>query len=263
MNSFLALEQLYIFILCIPRFAMALLFIPFLSPQALGGSMIRNAILIGFAVFVYPVVSSQLAAYDIDRVSMLRIMFQETVIGLTYGFFIGLPFVLVNSLGGILDIQRGSMMSQIFNPGLGATSTEMATFMNTVFSYMFFSLGPFLVSIGVILKSYTLIPVSLGGIVLSGEVLNAFAQGFQGAMLSATTFVAPVIMIIFFVDFGLGLVNRFSPALNVFMLSLSIKSWIAIFMVLILFNTLLNNFNDFTQANLLLVEDLWKLIVPK
>ena len=44
---------------------------------------------------------------------------------------------------------------------------------------------------------------------------------------------APVIIALFVSDFGLGLVNRFSPQLNVFFLSMPIKSAVAMFVLLL------------------------------
>lgn len=264
MDTLFLLDEIYVFILCIPRFAMSLLFIPFFSPQMLGGSVIRNAVLIAFAVFIYPIVATQLEGYDLDRLSMLKIMSQEIVIGLMYGFFISMPFILVNTLGGIVDLQRGAMMSQVFNPGLGASSTEMAVFMNTVFAYAFFSIGPFLLSVAVVLRSYNLVPMNIEGLMLTEEILTIFASAFQDALMAATTFVAPIIMIIFFVDFGLGLVNRFSPSLNVFMLSLPIKSWVAIAMTLVLLTSLMKNFDEYTRTNISNLEDVWRVLAkPK
>lgn len=260
MNPTFLLDELYVFVLCIPRFAMSLLFLPFFSPKMLGGTVIRNAVLIAFAIFIYPIVASQLEGYSLDRLSMLKIMSQEAIIGLIYGFFISLPFVLVNTLGGIIDLQRGAMMSQVFNPGLGGSSTETAVFMNTVFAYAFFSVGPFLLSVAMVLKSYSMIPMAITNLVLSEQVLAVLAGAFQQALLAATTFVAPIIMTIFFVDFSLGLVNRFSPSLNVFMLSLPIKSWVGIAMTLLLLTTLMENFDTYTRTNLYELEEVWRAL---
>lgn len=262
MDTTFVLDELYVFILCMPRFAMAFIIVPFLSPQMLGGSVVRNAVLVAFAVFVYPVVAAQLEGYDLDRLSLLKIMTQEVAIGLLYGLFISLPFVLVNTLGGVIDLQRGAMMSQVFNPGLGGSATEMSVFMNTVFSYAFFSAGLFLVAVSIVLKSYVFIPINISLMGFSEAVLNAVAMGFQAALLAAVTFVAPIIMVIFFVDFGLGLVNRFSPSLNVFMLSLPIKSWVAIAMTLILLNTMMDNFHEYALDNFVDMENIWELILP-
>ena len=255
------LDTVYLLILGMPRFAIALLFLPAMSSRMLGGSMVRNAVLIAFAIFIYPVVSFQLEDVSLDRLSMLKIMSQEVIIGAFYGFFIGLPFVLVNTLGGVIDLQRGAMMSSVFNPGLGSTSTETSVFLNTVFSYGFFSAGPFLLSVAIILKSYVQIPLSLENLVWSGGVLKLLSSSFDGAMLGAVTFIAPITMVIFLIDFGLGLINRFTPAMNVFMLSLPIKSWVAVGMMLILLSVMIGNFTEYTKKSLSVLEDAWKVIV--
>jgi len=50
----------------------------------------------------------------------------------------------------------------------------------------------------------------------------------------ATLLSAPVLAVLFVIDIGLGLVNRFAQQLNVFQLSLSIKSFVATGMILLM-----------------------------
>jgi type III secretion protein T len=53
-------------------------------------------------------------------------------------------------------------------------------------------------------------------------------------MVLATLLSAPILAVLFVIDLGLGLVNRFAQQLNVFQLSLSIKSFVATGMILLM-----------------------------
>jgi type III secretion protein T len=55
---------------------------------------------------------------------------------------------------------------------------------------------------------------------------------------------APVVMLTFLTDLGLGLINRFAPQLNVFFLAMPIKSGLAIFVLVIYFTTLMDQFSN-------------------
>jgi type III secretion protein T len=46
-------------------------------------------------------------------------------------------------------------------------------------------------------------------------------------MTLAILICAPAVIVLHLAEAGLGLINRFAPELNVFTLSLSIKSWLA------------------------------------
>ena len=52
--------------------------------------------------------------------------------------------------------------------------------------------------------------------------------------LKSLLIAAPVIKVLYVIDAGLGILNRFAQQLNVFALSLSIKSWAATFLLLLL-----------------------------
>jgi type III secretion protein T len=55
-------------------------------------------------------------------------------------------------------------------------------------------------------------------------------------------YACPVIIVLFFAEFGLGLMNRFAPQLNVFILSMPIKSGLAMFLFVIYMEFLFDYF---------------------
>jgi type III secretion protein T len=60
-------------------------------------------------------------------------------------------------------------------------------------------------------------------------------------------FSAPAIIAMFLSEFGLGLISRFSPQLNVFFLAMPIKSAVAIAVLMIYLTTLIGLFGDYLR----------------
>ena len=254
-------DDIYILALCFVRIIFVFLFIPPLDSKMLGGAMVRNAIVITFCLFTFPVIENQLSDITLNKISFSVIILQEMIIGSMYGFFISLPFTMVNIFGSIIDVQRGSQNAQIHNVSSGGSSTEMTVFFGVCFSYIFFVLGPFTIAMKIILFSYHHIPINSFLINLNEYVLISIAQGFQSAMMSALTFVIPIIMVIFFVDLGLGLTNRFIPQLQVFILSMPIKSITGVFMSLVLLKSTTCNIISYTFEKLYFVEELHRFLL--
>jgi type III secretion protein T len=65
----------------------------------------------------------------------------------------------------------------------------------------------------------------------AGEFL--FIDGFAGLMTMSLVLAAPALVVLALVDLCLGLINRYAQQLNVFALSLSIKTWLSTWIVLL------------------------------
>jgi type III secretion protein T len=72
------------------------------------------------------------------------------------------------------------------------------------------------------------------GVTLDLSGVSLF-EGELGRFFQIAFFIAsPVLMVLFIIDLGMGLLNRFASNFNVFMLSLSIKSIAAILVLLLI-----------------------------
>jgi type III secretion protein T len=99
---------------------------------------------------------------------------------------------------------------------------------------IFVSVGGLTMLIGVIMESYAIWPMAEDWPSLDMGGLHYFEGEFGRLMMLAIMFAAPVLVLLYVIDSGLGILNRFAQQLNVFALSLSIKSWAATLLLLIL-----------------------------
>jgi type III secretion protein T len=65
-------------------------------------------------------------------------------------------------------------------------------------------------------------------------------------------FSAPILIVLFLAEFGLGMISRFAPQLNVFFMAMPVKSWLSVFFLLFYFSLLgkLFHYHFFTQSKL-------------
>ena len=119
-------------------------------------------------------------------------------------------------------------MGEVFSPLNGAQVSTLGIFFTQIASTLFFVGGAVFVLLAALYMSYGIWPVFTPGLSMSGEA-PIVTLGAADDMLRTTVIIsAPVIMVMFLATLGLGIVNRTAPQLNVFFLSMPVKSALGI-----------------------------------
>jgi type III secretion protein T len=197
-----------------------------IAPMFLVSGMPRQALLIILLGVMVPMLMPTLPQGDINPTYIAVLVLKELFIGTLIAYFISIIFWGLEMAGELVDLQRGTTAGGIFNPMLGAQESPIGGLFLRTAGYVFFSIGGFVSLLGVLFKSYEVYPI--------GVFLPPFLVGWQSHVFPFLTdifqlgilYAAPLLIIFFFMDFGLGLINRFVSQLNVFFLSLPIKSGI-------------------------------------
>lgn len=216
--------------------------LPFLSSQFIQG-VARNAIMISMSLIVIPLVMPTVPLADLTLGSMTAIAAKEIVIGIIIGFFLGIPYWIMEGTGFFIDNQRGSAMAAVFDPMTSSTTSPMGSLFVRLLTVLVFSSGGFLVLLGVVLQSYMIWPIFSFFPELNAGFGVYFMEIIDHLMAAIVVLAAPIVIVLFLSDFGLGLMNRFAPQLNVFVLSLPVKSGLASFLI-VLYLVLLMKFAD-------------------
>ena len=88
--------------------------------------------------------------------------------------------------------------------------------------------------IGTIMTSYLIWPLGMGGIQFNMQAVRVFENEFGRFFSTAFIFAAPVLTILYVIDMGLGLLNRFAQQFNVFSLAMPIKAAASIFVIIVI-----------------------------
>ncbi len=223
-------------VLAMARIGAAFAICPGLADTMIPG-VARRAATFAFAVLALPAIHATIPPGEPDLWLFALAAFREALIGFLIGFFGAIPFWVAENVGNFIDNQRGATMGEVYSPLSGTQVSTTGIFFTQIVSTVFFVGGAVFLFLGALYKSYAVWPVFVPGSVPSLDFApNAPLQvlGTLDGMLRTTVIIAaPVIIVMFLATIGLGFVNRTAPQLNVFFLSMPIKSAIGVALLIV------------------------------
>ena len=219
-------------VLVMARIGGAFAICPALTESMIPG-VARRAAVLGFSVLMLPAVLGAMPPGEPNLGLFVLLAVKEALIGFLLGFFAAMPFWIAENIGNFIDNQRGATMGEVYSPLNGAQVSTLGIFFTQLVSTIFFIGGVIFVFLGAIYKSYLIWPVFAEGFVWAGDAPAQLLGSLDGMLKTTVVISAPVIIIMFLATIGLGLVNRTAPQLNVFFLSMPVKSALGIAMLVI------------------------------
>ena len=225
-------DQVLLLGIATTRIALAFALLPLFSTETIP-ALVRNSILFSLGL-VSLALQPKMDFGSFTAISWLALYAKEAFVGLIIGFFFGAVLWALEAAGQIIDAKVGATMAQVVDPLSGHQTSLNGAFLGRLANLVFIFSGGLSLLVGVILESYAVWPIAATFPRLAPAGLGLFEAEFGRLMVLATLFAAPVLAVLFVIDIGLGLVNRFAQQLNVFQLSLSIKSFVATAMILLM-----------------------------
>ncbi len=225
-------------ILSTPRIIGMTLFIPFLRPPQLP-PMARNAFAFILGLMLLPLIWQQIPALEGSTIFLL--VLKETLVGLLLGFIVALAFLIPQAVGDFIDNQRGASIASLFNPAFGGQASPLGLLLSQAFLVWFIISGGFILFFELFFSSFKIFPINAFIPLHSDALWQAIAHSFTLYIHLALVVAAPVVLSMLISEIALGLVSRFAPQLNVFFISMSLKSIIAIVILLFYFSILLEH----------------------
>jgi len=203
--------------------------VPIFGAEGLLPSIARNTITLSLALIVYPLIyQGYMDAGSSDLLWLILVIGKEALIGFLIGFCIAIIFWKVSGVGFFIDNQRGATMASSINPMMGEQDSPLGIYLSQIFMAGFVAVGGLTILTGMVYKSYLVWPPFVSTIMFQRDYMEFFV-GLLDEILYIILFIAgPAVVCMFLAEFGLGLVGRFAPQLNVFFLAMPIKSGIAI-----------------------------------
>lgn len=234
------LEQLLLtYTLILPRLISCFVVLPILSKSMLGGALIRNGVICSLALFIYPAVATSvpLAWTGLELAVLVA---KEILLGLLIGFIASVPFWAIDAAGFIIDTQRGATMASMENPMLGGQTSPAGLLLTQTLITLFFSGGAFLVLLSALFQSYTIWPINTFYPTIGSQWIDFFYSQISQLLQLCLLLSAPLLIAMFLAEFGLALISRFAPSLNVFILSMPVKSIVASLLLVLYLQTMVS-----------------------
>ncbi|HBH7053568.1 TPA: EscT/YscT/HrcT family type III secretion system export apparatus protein [Morganella morganii] len=206
------------------------LLFPLLQTGNLGSALVRNGVLLALMLPVLPVFYTQPVTYrGWDWLSEIP---GELIIGLMLGFFAAIPFWAVDMAGFLIDTLRGATMATVFNPALSVQTSIFGLLFSQFLCVLFFITGGFSQLLTALYDSYHYLPPGRT-LRFNGPFLHFLLAQWSVLYQLCLNFSLPAVFCMVLADLALGLLNRSAQQLNVFFLSMPVKSVLALLLLLL------------------------------
>lgn len=204
-----------------------------------GGRLLPRPVKVTFALSLFVIFMPQLLAATKTpltfNLNLVYFLFKELFVGLILGFFLSIPFAIVQSAGILIDNQRGGSSLMVNDPTLQNQSSPLGTIFNYILIYLFFMIdGPFMV-LDIISQSYDILPPDQmfnPAIFSNTSQIVLYTEKIVGnVMIYSTQLAAPALIMILMTDFFLGIANRLAPQVQITFLGMPLKSLLALVVV--------------------------------
>ncbi len=220
------------FALVLPRIAAAFLLLPHFTADTIP-ALVRNVFFVSLALAVVPLVLTAPPPPTLTGVALLPIIVKEAFIGVAIGFSFSIVFTALAGAGEVIDAKVGSTIGQLVDPLTGEHTTLIGAYLGRFAAYLFAAFGGLHLFVDLLLSSFRIWPAldPLPDLTAVGQLF--FIQRFDDLMRLVLLLAAPALCVLTLLEVGLGFVNRYAPQLNVFELSMSLKSWLSIFILVL------------------------------
>ncbi|WP_287066515.1 type III secretion system export apparatus subunit SctT [Mesorhizobium sp.] len=177
-----------------------------------------------------------LDSWDLELI--LGLGLKELLLGLVLGMPIAATIWGVEAAGTFIDNQRGAAMVSLLNPASGNHVSPLGTLFAQLFVTWLFATGGFSALIEALYRSHEVWPLwslhpAFGPAFVTGVLHLA-----DVIMLLTLLLAGPAIVVMFLSEMGLALIGRIAPQLQVFFIAMSVKSAVAL-LVLVLSLTII------------------------
>jgi len=218
-------------LLTAPRIMVAFTVMPMFA-QSIFPALIRNGVMMVMSFAILPLTYEQTLSMTITWSSLILLICKEGLIGLALGYAMSIPFWAVRSVGFLMDLQRGAMSALFFSPSLGGMVSPLGNLLGQLATVMLFVSGGFLILLETIMLSYQVWPLHQFFPEFTMGSATFFLRQLDLLMYTILLIAGPFIGIMFIIDFGTGLVGRYLPQLNIFLVAMPIKSALVFFMLI-------------------------------
>ncbi|MCK5895085.1 MAG: type III secretion system export apparatus subunit SctT [Endozoicomonadaceae bacterium] len=232
-------EYFFLYSMTMIRMTAMFTVIPMLNAKSLGSAMIRNGVVGGLAIFLLPVVSQHQPDLSPGMWVLLALIFKEALIGMLIGFVSTVPFWAIEATGFFIDNQRGASMASSQNAMTGSESSPMGILFAQTFFTLYLISGVFLILLQNVFHSYEVWPLFSFYPVLNQSAIRFFLGQFDQIITLAIWLAAPISISMFIAEFGIALISRSAPQLNVFILAMPIKSAVALALLVVCITTIM------------------------
>ncbi len=217
---------------------------PFLGGTHLT-TLTRNALAFALALFLSPWMRGYDPGGELTLMTAVPLIAKEVALGTIFGFLSSLAFSAASCVGYLVDNQRGLSMAQTTDALTGEETSPLGSLLLETFIMLFIAAGGLTLFFQAILTTYVFwSPFTFWPDWSGGALRTLVMDNFAWFLTTFVTLAAPMLLVCFLVDLGMGLMNRFASQLNVYFLAMPVKSAFIVLFLMLYWGEMFSTLND-------------------
>ncbi|CAI0751021.1 Flagellar biosynthetic protein fliR [Serratia quinivorans] len=151
---------------------------------------------------------------------------QQILIGVALGLTMQFAFAAIRLAGEVIGMQMGLSFATFFDPSGGPNTPVLARLLNLLAMLLFLSFNGHLWLISLLVDSFHTLPVQAEP--LNGNGFLALTQAGSLIFINGLMLALPLICLLLTLNMALGLLNRMTPQLSVFVIGFPVTMTIGI-----------------------------------
>ena len=144
----------------------------------------------------------------------LAILAQQMLIGVAIGFAVRVIFAAVEMAGQVMGLQMGLGFATFFDPQTSAQVPVIGQYLGLMSVLVFLSINGHSLVLSTLIESFRILPIGTLGFDSNG--FAAYARWGAQIFLVGFTLALPVIATLLIANFGVGIISRAAPQMNIF-----------------------------------------------
>jgi flagellar biosynthetic protein FliR len=230
-----------------------------LPPQA------RATLIVMLSMMYMVAVTPKAPVMPNSMIMFTVMMIQEILIGVIFGFSASILVSAIQAAGELIDVQMGLSMVMLFNPQTKSQSSAMGRLFYNIQLMVFIMAKAHLFLLAAFFTSFDMIPLGkahFGNPIVINEFIKIVGKLFYFSIQLAL----PVLIVLFIIDFSLGITNKVSPQINVLELNFAMKPTTGMLVLLIICTSLVSLIHEYADQmvmdGLTILKALGKAIPP-
>lgn len=205
----------------------------FISAPVVSEKVLPGRVKVGLALLCAFLIGPTLPPMDVAVVSLngFWIGLQQLLIGVAIGMTLQFIFAAVRMAGEVIGMQMGLSFAVFFDPVGGPNMPMMSRIMNTLFILLFLTFNGHLWMINLLADSFQSLPIAAAP--LNGNGFMALARTAGLIFSSGLMLGLPVITILLAINLTLGLLNRLTPQLSIFVIGFPVTLLVGMLTVML------------------------------
>ena len=218
-------------------------------------NIVKVGLSLGIAFNVYYGMTD-ISVVDYSGIDMFLTLIKEFAIGFSMGFVMRM-FLSIFQLGGeLIDLQMGIGMVVMYDPTSNSQISITGNLITIMYTLLFFITNSHITLIYIAANSYKVIPIGVQPI--NSNVAVYFIELFGYILVYAVQLALPIIVVEIIVEVVVGILMRFVPNINVFVINMQIKLMVGITVLITIIPVLVYYMG---KINMIMLENLEQVLL--